>query len=321
MLRSQKRRLATAGVDAAQLPGVFVTDKPLIGIALLLAATVFFSLSDAMAKSLVDTLPAIEIAWVRYLVFTSAALVWIVRQPAGARRTRRPGLQVVRGISVVGSALCFILALGSLPLAEASAVNFASPLFITVLAIPFLGELVDARAWLAVLAGFGGVLIVVRPGTAGFHPGTMLVVASCLLWAIGMIVSRRMGAAGRPAVTLAWTALTGLALLTVLVPFVWVPLGAAQVGRLIVLGVVASSAQFCVVAAYRLGPASVLAPISYCQLIWSALLSWRVFGAAPDAPTIAGALVIVAGSLYSMRRARARTRAIAAHAARMAHAD
>lgn len=298
-----------------------MTDKPLVGIALLLAATIFFSLSDALAKSMVGAIPTIEIAWVRYLVFTGAALAWILRQPPSRRGTARPWSQALRGIGVVGSALCFILALGTLPLAEASAVNFASPLFITVLAIPFLGELVDLRAWLAVLVGFAGVLIVVRPGTSGFHPGALLVLASCLLWAVAMIVGRRMGAAERPATTIAWTAGTGLLLLTLAVPFVWVPLTVGQVAHLMLLGVVASSAQFCVVAAYRLGPASVLAPISYCQLIWSGVLSWLLFAAPPDAWTVGGAVVIVAGSLYSVRRARSRTLAMAARTARMAHAD
>lgn len=285
-------------------------EDPLRGIALMVAATVCFSLSDAMAKYLVTSVPAIEIAWIRYIVFTLIAFMPVMRSGRAVVVTRRPRLQVLRGLGIVTSSVFFIMALGHLPLAEAAAMSFASPLFITVLAVPLLSEIVDGAAWLSVVAGFVGVLIVVRPGLGGFHPAAILVLLSSASWAVSMILTRRSAGTERPTATLLWTAATGLLLLSVLVPFVGVPITFSRLGFAILLGAVASCGQALAVLAYRHAGASVLAPMSYGQLIWSSLLGFLAFGAVPDAWTLVGASIIVASGLTIIRREGRRRRAV-----------
>ncbi len=286
-----------------------MTENPLRGIALMIGATIFFSLSDTMAKYLVGDVPAVEIAWIRYLVFLLMALVPVLRQGRSGARTRKPVLQVARGLGIIISALFFILALASLPMAEAASFSFASPLFITLLAVPLLGERVGPGGWAAVLVGFAGVLVVARPGTGGFHPAAGLVLISSLGWAAAMIATRRMGGGERATATVLWTAATGLVVLTLLLPFSHGPLTLAQFGLALVIGVVASTGQWLAVLAYRHAGAAVLAPLSYGQLIWSSWFGFLVFATVPDRWTLVGAVFIIGSGLYTVQRERLRLRA------------
>lgn len=286
-----------------------MNENPLRGIALMIAATICFSLSDTMAKYLVGSVPAVEIAWIRYIVFTLMALSPLARGGRSSVWTRKPALQALRGLGIVSSSLLFIMALAHLPMAEAAAVSFASPLFITLLAVPLLGEVVGLRGWAGVLVGFLGVLIVVRPGTGSFHPAAGLVLLSSLGWAVAMIVTRRMGVAERATATVLWTAATGLVVLTILLPFSLGPISLAQFGLAVVLGLVASSGQWLAVLAFRHAAASVLAPLSYGQLIWSSTFGFLVFRTVPDGWTLFGAVFIIGSGLYTVQRERLRLRA------------
>jgi drug/metabolite transporter (DMT)-like permease len=283
-------------------------ERPLRGITMLLGATVLFSLSDATAKYLTGTLPAIEIAWVRYVVFALLAAAPLARTGRAGARARRPLLQVLRGLGVVGSAVLFIASLASLPMAEAATVGFASPLLITMLSVPFLGERVGLGGWLAVLTGFGGVLIVARPGTSEFHPAVLLVLLSSLCWSVAMLITRRMAATERSSATVLWTACTGLVLLTMLLPFVARVPDAGSLGLALCIGVISSAGQWLTILAYRHAAASVLAPLSYAQLIWSSALGYLVFGAAPDGWTLVGAVFIAGSGVYTVHHARRQVR-------------
>jgi drug/metabolite transporter (DMT)-like permease len=289
-----------------------VIDNPLRGIAFLVLATLCFSSSDTMAKYLSQGIPAIEIAWVRYVVFALFAVAVAARSGGAGPRTRRPWLQTLRGLCVVGSALFFILALHELPIAEATTINFASPLLITVLAVLVLGEQVGRTGWLLLALGFAGVLIVVRPGTSHFHFAAVYVVASSLCWAVGMMATRKMAGTDRSATTLLWTAGSGLVLLTVLLPFAFVLPGVRALGLTLLLGLVASLGQWFTILAYRHAGAATLAPLSYGQLIWSTVLGMIVFHNRPDALTLVGAAVIIASGLCAVQRERLRLRQVKA---------
>ena len=144
-------------------------ENTLRGIVLLISATVLFSMSDAMAKYLSATLPAVEISWIRYGTFIVFAA--LLALPPGRRRlrVRSKRMQVIRGLMLVASAVLFILALPYLPLADAASIGFASPILITVLSVPMLHETVGIRRWSAVIVGFLGVLVVIRPGSGAFE--------------------------------------------------------------------------------------------------------------------------------------------------------
>ena len=279
-------------------------ENPLRGIVLLLAATLLFSLSDGMAKILGQRLPVFEISWIRYAIFVVLALAMAGRGGRLRLRVRSPALQVLRGVALVASAIFFIFALRLLPMADAAALGFIGPLLITLLAIPVLGEAVGARRWVAIVVGFAGVLIVVRPGAATFSPGAILVLLSTSCWAVASVLTRKMAAWDDASTTVLWSAVTGFLLLSLIMPFVFqVPAG-PDLALSLVLGLVASIGQYMLVMAYRHAAASLLAPLSYAQLLWSSALGFLVFGAVPDRWTIIGALIIVASGIYIAQQAR-----------------
>jgi drug/metabolite transporter (DMT)-like permease len=264
-----------------------------------------------MAKYITQSVPAVELATIRYVVFVLMAAAPFLRPFGGSGRrprmhSRRPLLQIVRGVGVVGSALCFILALGHLPIAEATALNFITPLLITALAVPVLGERVRVQGWIAVLVGFGGMLVVVRPGAHGLQPAALLVLLSSLCWSVAMLVTRQLAGIDRSAVTLLWTAASGLALLLTVLPFYLAPMSWRLAGLSIAVGVVASTAQWLAVLAYRHARATVLAPLSYAQLIWSSLLGLLVFGTVPDQWVAIGAAIIGFSGVYVLHLERVR---------------
>jgi drug/metabolite transporter (DMT)-like permease len=285
-------------------------DNFLRGGVLMLAACVMFSLSDTTAKYVTEGVPAVELATIRYAVFVAMASVPLLRHPRRSVRSRRPGLQILRGIGVVGSAVAFILSLGALPIAEATAINFITPLMITVLAIPILGETVRLQGWVAVVVGFLGMLVVVRPGVGGLHPAALYVVLSSLCWCVAMLVTRRLVNVDRSSVTLLWTACTGFVLLLCAVPFFLAPLSLRQAGLCLLVGVVASTGQWLAVLAYRHARATVLAPLTYSQLIWSSVLGYLVFGNIPDRWMLVGAVIIAASGIYVVHLERVRVAAL-----------
>ena len=277
-------------------------DRPFRGIALVLLATVFLGTSDATSKYLSATLPSIEIAWIRFLVFVLIMAPAMFRGPPfQALRTRRPVLQAVRSIALLGSALFFISGLRFLPIAEASAISFVSPLFVTAMSVFFLGEGVGLRRWLATMAGLIGVLIVLRPGSSAFHPAALFSLATAATWAVTLIMTRMMSSE-RTITTMTYAAVVGFIIMSALVPFVWVRPTWHDIFFGTVVGLASTAGQWIVVLAFRHANASVLAPFSYTQLLWVSFLGVVVFGEVPDIWTVTGAAIIVASGLYIVHR-------------------
>lgn len=283
-------------------------DNTLLAIGLILASTLFFAAGDVSAKLLTASLPGVQVAWLRYLVF-----VILVVPTAFAMSGRRalvaasPGMQTLRGLAVAASAMLFILGLTQLPVAEATAINFISPIFITALSIPMLGEKVGLRRWAAAAVGFAGVLIVVRPGTAGFSLAALLPMGAAMCWAVAAIVTRKLHAE-RSEVTMAWSALIGFAVLSAGVAFSWHPLTLREIGIGVAMGLFSTIGHWLVILAFKKAPASTIAPFSYVQLASAALLSFAIFGAVPEGMTFLGGAVIAASGLYTAHRERIRAR-------------
>jgi drug/metabolite transporter (DMT)-like permease len=298
-------------VAAPSLP----RQRPALGIALVVAATVFLGLSDTTAKYLASSLPAVEIAWIRYFVFSLIMLPAVLWQgPTRVLRSARPGLQVFRGFGLVTSSILFITGLRYLPVAEATATSFAAPLFITALSIPFLGERVGPRRWAATIVGLIGVLIVVRPGTSAFDPASILPLLSAFGWASAVVATRRTSAGDGAVTTLAYSAIVGVGVLSVLVPFVWIVPDWQSVALATFIGFAATTGHWLIVLAFRHGDASVLAPFTYSQLVWVTLFGWIAFDAVPDRWTLIGAAVIAASGIYTAHRETVRARGRAAGA-------
>jgi drug/metabolite transporter (DMT)-like permease len=282
-------------------------DHPFKGIALILLSTIFLGTSDVTSKYLSATLPSVEIAWIRFLVF---AIIMVPAMVPGTAiyslRTTSVPLQLLRGTALLGSSLLFITGLRYLPIAEASATAFVSPLFVTALSIIFLAEKVGVRRWIATAAGLFGVLIILRPGTSAFHVAAFLPIVSAFCWAVTLIMTRMMSGKEHSSTIMTYSSIAGVAILSVLVPFAWIAPTWHDIMFGILIGIASTAGQWIVVLAFRYADASVLAPFSYTQLLWVSILGFLVFGEVPDAWTIVGASFIVASGLYTAHRERVR---------------
>jgi drug/metabolite transporter (DMT)-like permease len=285
------------------------SDDPIRAIVLALSATLLFGSSDTISKYLSTSLPIVEFIWIRYVLFLLMAAFLVHHR---SRRPRNPALQIIRGLCVVGSSVLFVYGVRQMTMPQATTISFLSPLLITILSIPLLGETVGPRRWAAVGAGMIGMLVVVRPGLGGFQPAALFGVASSLCWALALIITRKISNTDPPQVTVLWSAAIGTAVLSSMLPFQAVWPSPTQFGWSLVLGVLASGGQWLVILAHRVAPASLLAPFFYSQLLWVTALGFLVFGNLPDAWTVAGAAIIIASGLYTAHRERVRVRRRAA---------
>ncbi|MDB5485127.1 MAG: protein of unknown function transrane [Tardiphaga sp.] len=287
-------------------------DRPFRGILLLMSSTIFLAASDAMAKYLAKSLPPVEIAWLRFAMFVLIMLPIVIRHPR-AMRSLTPGIQTLRGVAMLASSVFFISGLQYLPIAEASATAFIAPIFVTGLSIVFLAEKVGTRRWIATIVGLIGVFIIVKPGTAAFHPAAILPILSALGWACTLVLTRKMSGADSVITTMSYTALVGFLMLSAIVPLYWVTPTWQQVAIGAAIGLASTTGHWIVVLAFRYADASVLAPFSYSQLVWVTILGFLMFGEIPDIWTAVGAAVIIASGLYTAHRERVRrTRMVAA---------
>jgi len=284
-------------------------DAGLRGIGLILLSTIFLSSADVASKYLAASLPALQITWLRYCAFTVIMLGLAWRGGGRVRlATQRPKLQLLRGFAVAASSIVFVLSLKYLPIADATATSFVTPLFVTALSIPLLGEKVGWRRWTATTVGLVGVLIVVRPGGSGFQLASLLPVLSALTWAFALIVTRQMSTTESPLTTLAWSAMIGLGVVSLLLPFAWQPLTLQSVLLGIFIGVASTIGHWLVILAFRHADASLLAPFSYAQLLWVSVFGFFLFAALPDLWTLVGAVIIAGSGLYTAHRERIRAR-------------
>jgi len=279
-------------------------ERPLLAIGLVLLSMAFFSSVDVLSKIMVGEYSPVEVAWGRYLSNTLVLVPFIVRSRGQLLATARPLSQVVRGVSMLGSAVLFMAGLGELAIADATSIGFVSPLLVTALSIPVLGEKVGIRRWSAVIVGFAGILIIIRPGTSAFNPAALFPVLSAACWSCGLVVTRRMKTGEPVLTTLFYTAFVGLGILTVLLPSVWLPLTWQAFSVMMLMGILNTFGQYTLTLGYIRGPASMLAPFSYSQIIWSTLSGIFVFGTVPGLFTWIGATIVVASGLYVFHRER-----------------
>ena len=284
-------------------------DRPIVGIVLVVIATVFSATSDAAAKMLSADLPGVEVIWIRYVCFMAIVLASIgFRRSKNVLLTTQPRLQVWRGLLVIISSVLFVTGLQYLPISVATTTFYISPIFVTALSILFLNESVGRRRWIATIVGLCGVILVVRPGTSAFTLAALLPISSAVFWAGALIVTRKISGLEQAQTTLLYTALVGLVVLTALLPFNWVTPTVGNVALGIFIGFAATSGQWLIIFAYRYADASVLAPFSYVQIIWASMIGFSAFGEVSDRWTYIGAAVIMASGVYTAHRERIRRR-------------
>jgi drug/metabolite transporter (DMT)-like permease len=264
-----------------------------------------FSAVDTHAKFLTDSFHPIQIAWSRQLGLLVGVLFLLMIRGRDILKTQHPYLQMGRGALAAGSATLFIVAISFVPLADAVAISFVAPFIVTVLGALILGEAVGIRRWVAVSIGFLGTLVVIRPGMGVIHPAAVLVLIAALLFALRQILSRKLSGSDKTITTVAYTALTASALLTLPLPFVWrTPEWGFEIALLTSMAVLAGIAEVMVIRSLELAQAVVLAPVHYSLLIWGTFYGWMVFDQLPDLWTWIGALIIVATGIYTLHRER-----------------
>ena len=271
-----------------------------------MAAGMFlFSAVDTQAKFLTDTLHPIQIVWSRQLGLLIGVVVLLAFRGIAILRTSRPGLQILRGGLAVSSAVLFIAGVSFVPLADAVAVTFVAPFIVTVLGALILREPVGIRRWTAVIIGFVGTLIVIRPGMGVIHPAVTLVLAAAVLFALRQVLSRVLSGTDRTMTTVAYTALVGSLLVTLPLPFVWRwPTSDLEIALLVSIAILAALAEILVIKALEVAQAVVVAPLHYTIMIWSTIYGYLVFSELPDLWTWIGAAIIVATGLYTLHRER-----------------
>jgi drug/metabolite transporter (DMT)-like permease len=280
----------------------------LIGIGLVSLTYLLFSLLDGSAKWLVGTLPVIVVVWLRFVTHVLfAGIVLFPVRGLALIRTRHLRWHVLRALMFVAMTGINFWALQYLQLTVTSSIFFSVPLMIALASAPLLGEKLDAGRWLAILAGFAGVLVIVRPGGAEFHPAMLASVLNAILYAAFMLMTRRLAAYESPE-TIQYLPAVGAAI--GLAPFAlaaWQsPEGWLEWTVACLLGVLGGCGHYLLALAHRYAPASVIAPFLYQQVIYMALFGYLVFGDVPSPAVWIGAAIVIASGLYLFARERAR---------------
>ena len=276
------------------------------GIAWMVAASLFFAIQTTIVKYVAaDGYSALEILWVRYLVQLALVLplLWRARSFA-LLRSQRPALQIARsGCAMLAAGFGFA-AFALLPLTLVTSVHFATPFIVAALSVWFLRERISARRWIAILVGFAGVIVIVRPGTAAWQPALLLPMVGATFYALFQMLTRAVAAHDPVSTSIFYAPLVGIGALGLAMPFVWRTPDPTTLGLLLAIGLFGAAGQASLTKATEAAPASVISPFQYSQLVWVAGTGFIVFGTLPDGWTVAGAAVIIASGLYLFRRDR-----------------
>ena len=273
------------------------------GIGFMLLAVTLYGFMDALIKYQAARYPVVEVMFFRSL-FALVPLAWLVRRGGGlsSLRTRQPRLQAVRAIIGFVSLICFIEAFALMPLADVVAIGFAAPLFITALSVPLLGEHVGWRRWSAVLVGFAGVLIMVRPGSGLLGIAAVVALLGTLTYALSIITIRRLSATDGNAPTVASFTVFAVLATGAVLPFYWVTPAAGDWIMLVAIGLLGGAAQIAFTHAFSLAPPVIVAPFDYANMLLATMLGYLIWGDVPTAAVLAGAALVIASGLYIVYR-------------------
>ncbi|MES2603267.1 MAG: DMT family transporter [Pseudomonadota bacterium] len=286
------------------LSSITPRSSTLAGILFMLAAITIFSLVNVFSKMMVAAYPPAQLFFIRGFAAIATLLPFLARDHfAAVRNVPRPGLQVLRMALSVADGMLFFTAIKYIPLADATTCYLAAPIFVTAFSAIFLREHVGWRRWTAVVIGFIGVLIALRPTGATMSWPALIALAGCLCQSVFMIVTRYVR--GTSNIFLAMTQVVGSFLFGGLVSaFLFVPPTWFLVVLLLISGVVNVVAVLCLNRSLILAPASVVAPFQYTMIVWAIVLGFLVFGDVPSPNTMIGAAIVASAGIYIFLRER-----------------
>lgn len=282
-------------------------DRPLLGIGLMLASVALLPVMDGFAKSMTDVFAAAQLVWARFL-FQSLLIVplALATSPRAMLRPKRLPLQVARGVGILCGTFLFFGAIRTMPIADALALLFIAPLIVTALSPLVLGEPVGIRRWSAVLVGFAGALVVLRPGLTVLQPGALMALGAGVSFAGYVLLTRRLSNAAPPLVTLSLTSLVCLTAASFVLPTVWVTPDADQLARMAAMGVIGAGGHYLMIRAFEKAPAALIAPFGYAEIVTATIVGYYWFGDFPDNWTWVGIAILVASGIYISVRERVR---------------
>jgi drug/metabolite transporter (DMT)-like permease len=273
-------------------------------LALMFGSTFLFSAMHASIRHLSDTMHPFEIAFFRSLFALVVVAPWFYRDGLALLRTEHLGLHCLRTVLNVGAMLSFFYALSITPLSEVTALGFTAPIFTTLLAALVLREVVGMRRWSAIVVGFVGTLVILRPGFAEIGPGQMLTLFSSMIWACALLTIKTLGRSDSSATIIAYMALLMLPLTLAPALFVWRWPESDQLLWLVLVGLLGGTGQLCMTEALRRADTAVVMPIDFCKLLWIAVIAYLAFGEVPDRYTWIGGAIIFASAMYIAYRER-----------------
>ena len=271
-----------------------------IGIALVTATTLLFAVLDTSAKWLVQTLPVLQVVWLRFVFHTIlTTAIFMPSMGPDLFKIKNPSLQFLRGLMLALMTGLNFYALQFLQLAEVGAVQFSVPILIALVSAWLLHEKLDAKRWLAICVGFAGVLIIIRPGSHGFHPAIFLSIINAFLYAAFNLMTRRLAGSDHPISTQLVSAAVPSLLLAPMALWQWqMPSDWFTWSVIVLTGLAGGLGHTATALAHRYATAAVLGPFLYQQIIYMTLGGWLVFGQIPDSAVVIGACVVVMSGLY-----------------------
>jgi drug/metabolite transporter (DMT)-like permease len=279
----------------------FPRHRPLLGVLFMCMAGSLLPMMNGVAKLMSQTYSSEQVVWARSLSHLIFVLALFAPKAGWSRilRTKRLGTQVARSCLLITSTFLVFTALRHIAIAQAAAITFTAPLLVVLLAGPMLGEKVTAGRVGAVILGFIGVLVVIRPGVAVFQWASVLALASAVCYALYQVLTRRVAGIDAPETTVVYSALAGSLIMSLVVPFFWTtPASLTHVALLCSMGVLGGLGHYCMAHAMNCAPVNFLSPFQYWQMVGAVAVGWYLFGEMPDGWTWLGAALIISAGIY-----------------------
>ena len=268
-----------------------------------LLAWVMLPIMDGFAKYLSADLPVLQITWARYfftVAFTFPIMFFFYRNQL--KWSDKPKLQFIRGLILLIANICFFYSISVISLAKALTLAFVAPLIVTAFSPMFLGEKVGFRRWSAVVIGFVGSLVVIRPGFVEINLASLAALGTGVMYGFYLIITRKLSTSDNPLLTLLLTGIVGAVIITCVMPFVWVTPSLNQWSMMAAIGVFACIGHLFLILSLKYADASKLAPFSYFEIITNIIIGYYFFSDFPDNWTFLGLFIIVLSGIYISRR-------------------
>lgn len=275
------------------------TSRPLLGILFMCLACSLFPMMNGLVQILSARYSTEQIIWARMSGHLLVVLLLFgLREGPAIFRTRQLAAQALRSVFQLASTAFYFSAVAFLPLAKAAAISFTAPFIVTVLAWPILGERISAARLAAVLTGFLGVLVVIRPGSELFHWASVGILGSALFYGLYQVYTRKVAGHDRPETSVVYSVLLGTVVMTLALPARWITPGPLDALLMLLLGAFGGIGHYFVARAFTYAPAGVVSPFSYWQMVGSVIVGYFISGLLPDAWTWTGAAIIVGAGLW-----------------------